>query len=1378
MASAARVIANCKIVGKIGAGGMGSVYRAVHTTLGRKIALKVLPSEFTRSPEYVARFLREARAIANLSHPNVVAVHDAGESEGLYYIAMELIEGASLGGLVRDHGPLPESTALEFFGQAVKGLGAAHKHGLIHRDIKPENILVNLEGTVKIVDFGLVLESSSQSHLTRTGTFLGTPTFMSPEQCDGDVADVRSDLYSMGASFFALLTGQPPFTAPTALGVLYKHKFEATPDPRTLVNSLHEETCKIVFKLMAKNREERYQSAEAAQKDIQAALKIVGDPPAGYDVLKLIEECAPKAQDLAPDEMTPGPTPLTHAGAGSGSGSTHVPMTATEQAYPTQSPSQGDHLAATMISPGPTGSGSRTQATPGPRNTSGFEPTMMQSPGPHTPRPGPIAYDTTPAGRQGPGGASLRKVLVLSAVAAVVLIAVAGGGFWAYRNSQLNDYLAQSSTHLNEGKVPDALRVVNNGLREFPGNDSLVKRKQEIHEKCLELIQALQASSEFAKPYQKHAAANAEAVKALGLFPGDEKFAAIEKQELGHYEASVTDAVNELLSQGDPRAAKALAQEAYGQFRSSELLRKLENTAIDALVSAGGDNFIKWQSAMKEGEDLYQSGKLEEALTKFEQANLVGASIGRLEGQRRRNEVGFERLKKLIDAADKERRFQDALARANEALQFNEGEAQLLVIRYRNLANVERLRKTAQDTIKNDQDYDMAAETVMSALTYAGDDAVLRKELQDESNRIRADGFVHRAQQYIDQEDWAKAVSLLNQARSLLPQDQELDKKFQEARKKFVGTKKFKELLQEGKDRLSSGNFPEAKTYFESCLEEQKDNAEALTLLNEASAKIELGPAIKAAKKKLWEDAQSRFESVDKLAKLSKNGELIADVTKRAGDVRQKLEELAALEKLAAEQAKDEAYDEAIKSYDKLTEEHPAHKATYEVSLSKLKNLRAYKLGIEDGDGKLDKGQWVDAQKAYQDALGKRSDEIAKRDVELRLQLVTLSQTISEGQALLKEADKGFEALSKQQQASKIFERAQEAYKKSGGAELPPKAAQIKGRLDELTKKAKEIGEKEKHAGEMKAQKRWAEALADYEELKKLNPLGEAAYEKILVYVREQDRLQKEFEKNQARFNGLMGEAQKELGSDATLDQGLAKAKEALAIFATDATNGPNFTPQANALITRFNQAIQQRKIRQVKAKHWGGISTAVKGGNYTQAKSQADTAVREVGGDAGELSVLARALAQMVAAEQALSNARSTLANAQKLVSGSPVGEKPEFRNELDQTLARLGGNLEDAKGKLLAEQFAEAERAAQALAGSIISTARGSIERVAKNCKSEGDRLKSSTALPPSHTEVGESSLDTGNSTTQKVKDLHKKGDKFVAVAAQLSTLATQLR
>ncbi len=255
-------IGSFRIQGKIGQGGMGAVYRAVHGTLERPVALKVLPTEFANNPEYVTRFLREARTIATLRHDNIVQVYDAGEQNGQYFIAMELVEGSNLGAYADEHQPVNEKAGLELLLQAAKGLDAAHGKGLVHRDIKPENLLLSGDKTLRIVDFGLVMESTSTTQLTATGACLGTPMYMSPEQADGENADNRTDLYSLGVTFYRVFTGQTPFNSTTVMNLLFKHKFEAPPDPRSLRADLSTNVSNLLLHMLAKRREERPQTAQ------------------------------------------------------------------------------------------------------------------------------------------------------------------------------------------------------------------------------------------------------------------------------------------------------------------------------------------------------------------------------------------------------------------------------------------------------------------------------------------------------------------------------------------------------------------------------------------------------------------------------------------------------------------------------------------------------------------------------------------------------------------------------------------------------------------------------------------------------------------------------------------------------------------------------------------------------------------------------------------------------------------------------------------------------------------------------------------------------------------------------------------------------------
>lgn len=277
-----KAIGSYRIQAKLGQGGMGAVFKAVHETLERPAAVKLLPPEMAQNPEYVSRFLREARTIATLSHPNIVQVYDAGAFEGRYFIAMELVEGTSLASYLDEKGKLSETEGLRLLMQAARGLAVAHAKGLVHRDIKPENMLLDKDLNLHIVNFGLVMETASQTQLTATGACLGTPMYMSPEQTDGEKADARSDIYSLGVTFFRATVGTPPFSSPTVMNLLFKHKFEAPPDPRAVRPELSENIANLLLTMMAKPREDRPQDGQALVKlleEMQQGKKIAAAPP-------------------------------------------------------------------------------------------------------------------------------------------------------------------------------------------------------------------------------------------------------------------------------------------------------------------------------------------------------------------------------------------------------------------------------------------------------------------------------------------------------------------------------------------------------------------------------------------------------------------------------------------------------------------------------------------------------------------------------------------------------------------------------------------------------------------------------------------------------------------------------------------------------------------------------------------------------------------------------------------------------------------------------------------------------------------------------------------------------------------------------------------
>jgi DNA-binding NarL/FixJ family response regulator len=250
----------------LGQGGMGTVYLAFDPLIEREVAIKLLSSELSSSPESLRRFLGEARSIGRLNHPNVVAIHAIDVWEGRYYLVMELLTGGSVADLAETRGRLSCGEAAALLAQAARGLSAAHQAGMVHRDIKPANLMLSRDGVVKVVDFGLsrVLDAvpAGADQATRVGQIVGTPHFMSPEQFEGGAVDARSDIYSLGASFFRLITGEFPFQRCSTIVQLMKaHMFDAPPAATVLVPELPPLADQIIHRCMAKRPEDRYQSA-------------------------------------------------------------------------------------------------------------------------------------------------------------------------------------------------------------------------------------------------------------------------------------------------------------------------------------------------------------------------------------------------------------------------------------------------------------------------------------------------------------------------------------------------------------------------------------------------------------------------------------------------------------------------------------------------------------------------------------------------------------------------------------------------------------------------------------------------------------------------------------------------------------------------------------------------------------------------------------------------------------------------------------------------------------------------------------------------------------------------------------------------------------
>jgi serine/threonine protein kinase len=278
---------------KIGQGGMGTVYKATQTSVNRLVAIKVLAPQFTKDRMFVARFFQEARAAGKLNHQNLISAIDVGEASGLFYFVMEFIVGRSCRDILNKEGPFPEARVQAVALQMAAALEYIHQHGMVHRDIKPENILLADDGTVKLCDLGLAKSTSAEEQsLTQTGLAVGTPHFMSPEQCRGDKdVDIRADLYGLGASLYFLVTGGHPYEGKSALETMNLHISAPVPDPRKAAPALGDGFARVIQKLMAKDRKDRYPTPTELLEDLRkiqsGAAPVHARPPAPRPIAKV-----------------------------------------------------------------------------------------------------------------------------------------------------------------------------------------------------------------------------------------------------------------------------------------------------------------------------------------------------------------------------------------------------------------------------------------------------------------------------------------------------------------------------------------------------------------------------------------------------------------------------------------------------------------------------------------------------------------------------------------------------------------------------------------------------------------------------------------------------------------------------------------------------------------------------------------------------------------------------------------------------------------------------------------------------------------------------------------------------------------------------------
>jgi tRNA A-37 threonylcarbamoyl transferase component Bud32 len=265
------VIGGCTINAKIGAGGMGAIYLAHHEALRKDVVVKILPPESAANPRTVERFFREARAAAKLEHPNIVQVQDVGTTErGLHYIIMQYIDGQNLEEKLQAAGRHTPQEATRIVLEIARGLQVAHRVGVIHRDIKAENILITQYGQVKLTDFGLAKDLNSELKLTADGAMIGTPLYMAPEIGRVKEIDGRVDIYSLGVTYYYLLTGIQPFRGFSALEILSAKAHDKLRPPEEVVSDLPDEFRRVCGKMLEKDRELRYRDVDGLIRELES----------------------------------------------------------------------------------------------------------------------------------------------------------------------------------------------------------------------------------------------------------------------------------------------------------------------------------------------------------------------------------------------------------------------------------------------------------------------------------------------------------------------------------------------------------------------------------------------------------------------------------------------------------------------------------------------------------------------------------------------------------------------------------------------------------------------------------------------------------------------------------------------------------------------------------------------------------------------------------------------------------------------------------------------------------------------------------------------------------------------------------------------------
>jgi serine/threonine-protein kinase len=287
---------------------MGSVFLSVDEELGRQVAMKVLPRDNARNPTLVKRFQAESRSAANLSHDHILTLNEAGEADGYLFIALEYVEGTDVHALVTSRGPLPTGRTIKMIRQVASALDHAASRGIVHRDIKPSNLLIRGDGTVKLTDMGLArsIDAASDAGITRAGHTVGTVDYMPPEQArDSRLADVRSDIYSLGCTWYFMLTGSAPYPEGDLTNKLFAHAHRPIPDPRELCPKVPEGVVAVLNRMMAKEPGSRYQTARELMRDLSTSA--LSQSSFTHAVLAAFEDDDVDPGDTGPAAQMPAP---------------------------------------------------------------------------------------------------------------------------------------------------------------------------------------------------------------------------------------------------------------------------------------------------------------------------------------------------------------------------------------------------------------------------------------------------------------------------------------------------------------------------------------------------------------------------------------------------------------------------------------------------------------------------------------------------------------------------------------------------------------------------------------------------------------------------------------------------------------------------------------------------------------------------------------------------------------------------------------------------------------------------------------------------------------------------------------------------------------